>query len=230
MIRLNAAVESFPTIMELFRGSTGYFEHHYKLPNQIDHGYDIKVTPLSLNILINKNISDRDMYHWSRLETCDYGPVKEGLDLFLRFILPVNDPRVNKYKAESLRFWNVTAASTACWKEYVGPRYVMVNMTNSCTRVMQEYEIKAGRLKENPFTEEDRQIESPETLFASERCINDHRPSTIEIIVHTLNGFTKIYCFGFKITPLAEVYRCSCYVFDIPAMEKFRIEAMVQRA
>jgi hypothetical protein len=140
-----------------------------------------------------------------------------------QFLMPLTDPKVKIMKAESFRFWNRTSLDKYCWMKYSGPRYVMVNTTNSCQMDVQEYWIDSKGVSSHPCIKENRPLEQISNLYHPDICRDSFTGSDKDIQIKHYNGLYKVYCFGNNITVSNQMLSCPDYVFDLPLSERFEL-------
>lgn len=144
-----------------------------------------------------------------------------------QILMPQIDRRVKIMEAEAFRFWNQTAPSKFCWMKYSGPRYVLVNTTNSCQLDVQEYWISSKSVSNHPCNQDNKQLESITKLYNPDVCRNNFTGDTKDIQIKHHNGLYKIYCFGNNITVGDQKLPCPDYVFELPLSERFELNEEV---
>lgn len=223
--KIDRTIEQFPKIVALVNSYDNQFrelsENLADIDNESLHNL---ASPAIFRIARNNTLleSNNDKL---LLEECAeeimYG--QKHMAFNYQFLMPQTNPKVRIMKAESFRFWNLTATNKYCWMKYSGPRYILVNTTNSCLKDIQEYWISEKSVRSQPCHNDNQQLEPIQHLYHADICRSDFKNDTKDIQIKQFNGLYRIYCFGSTITINKEKIQCPDYVFELPISEKFEL-------
>ncbi|CAA2962379.1 Hypothetical predicted protein, partial [Olea europaea subsp. europaea] len=223
--RIDSTLETFPKIVALVNNYDNQFRDLNEYLSNIDNAAAKKRVSLDIFKLASDNIWQEANPDHANLEKCEENLNNDGRNLVFdyMFTMPHTDHKIKILSAESFRFWNRTSPERFCWMKYAGPRYVMVNTSNSCQLDVQEYWVTEKRISGHPCLQTNKQLERKEQVYHADTCFNKPSASQQDIQVKLFNGFYKIYCFGSNITIDKETVDCPEKPFELPISQKFEL-------
>lgn len=116
--------------------------------------------------------------------------------------------------------------------KYAGPRYVLVNHTNSCYKDVDSAWVDHGVVEGHPRLEDRNQnkLSTQNDVFHVDQSTEKFTPSEDDIQVKRLNGFYRIYCYGHSIVVRNVNVTCPPYVFKIPQTDRFTLNGHTYQA
>lgn len=226
--KIDRNVAQFPQIAALMMNYDNHFRDMSDSLRSIDDGLIYNQASIEIfKLAKNESLIDSKDIPMD-LESCAIESDAETNFAFnYKFVLPKMNTKVKILKAESFRFWNYTLPEKVCWMKYSGPRYIMINTTNSCQMDVQEYWINDNSITAHPCNQENQLLDTTDKLFHADICKKQITGSTNDIQVKQYNGLYKIYCFGNNITVENTKMQCPHYVFELPINQKFEIGAEI---
>lgn len=222
---IDQTLEQFPKIVALINLYDNQFKEIAEYLSEIDNASLSRQASTAIFRLAKNNSFIDYEDDQLQLESCheNLKLSDKHLTFEYQFLMSVTNRKVKIMKAESFRFWNLTIPHKYCWMKYNGPRYIMVNTTNSCQQDIQEYWITDKSVTSHPCLKENLALEQIERLYHPDVCRDKHKGDSKDIQLKHFNGMYKIYCFGNNITISNKEIPCPEFVFELPISEKFTL-------
>lgn len=226
---IDRTLEQFPKIIALVNHYDNLFRDIGEILADIDNAALYKRVSMSIFKLAREIEPQLATSEQAILELCEEEVVTNSRNLVFhyRILIPIIEPKIKIMKTEAFRFWNYTTPGKVCWMKYGGPRYIMVNTTNSCYQDVQEYWINDKTISAHPCLKENRQLDPIERSYHSDICRNKIVHSPNDIQKKQYNGFYKIYCYGNNITIHNKENSCPDFVFELPVSDTIKLNGEI---
>lgn len=178
--KIDESLEQFPKIVALVNSYDNQFRDLSENLADIDNAALRNEASMSIfKIARNNSFADYGDIKL-QLEYCaeDIKTPDKHMVFEYQFLMPRINPKIRIMKAESIRFWNRTEPNKYCWMKYAGPRYIMVNTSNSCQQDVQEYWITDKRIYSQPCRVDNHQLEPIPKVYHTDICRKEFWPRT----------------------------------------------------
>lgn len=223
--KIDRTIEQFPKIVALVNSYDSEFRELNEHLADIDNAARRHEASTAIFKIAKDNKWQDTLADQLQLESCEeeVNAANQHLTFNYRILVSTKNPKVKVMQAESFRFWNFTGSGKTCWMKYAGPKYILVNTTNSCHQDIQEYWITDKQISGHTCLKDNKQIETAKHIYHPDICRTNFKGSPNDIQIKIFNGYYQIYCYGNNIIVSSVVLECPQFVFELSLSEKFEL-------